>query len=363
MTQRIARFLGPFALFEWGAVLTYFYFSHRLSGFLHPSFRPPVLVTGVLLMLAAGSLLFSEDDGELRSCDGESCDHSHRRLTLGGWLGFLVLLLPILIAVKVSPDTYGTVAIQNRGVAESLESIPGARTRAGRRMPSPIYAGADTPLERGSANGRNMAVDIPKGWVPPNAPEFSPSTNVPDTEYPSNEEMAALLRENAGHSGAPSPKKPLRALNERSDTASPFGSFDELLRAADSPLHQGGAGALKQAGDGERLSVEVVDLLIAAQKPALVKALNGKRIELTGQVLGSDGGNFRLMRLLVLCCAADAQPLAVQVKTHQGPKPTPMSWVKVTGKVIFTKKGKAIVPVIAAESIAPVSQPDEPFLF
>ena len=192
---------------------------------------------------------------------------------------------------------------------------------------------------------------------------------VPDTEYPSNEELTALLRGKAGPSSAGLSKKPsrdsapLRALNERSDTDSPFGSFDELRRAADSPLYEGGASALKQAGEGERLSVEVVDLLIAAQQPALVKVLNGKRIELTGQVLGSDNGTFRLMRLLVLCCAADAQPLAVQVKTHQGPKPTPMTWVKVTGKVTFAKKGKAMVPVIAAESVVSVSQPDEPFLF
>jgi len=320
-------------------------------------------------MLAAASLLLSEEDAELHNCDREGCDRSHRQLTLGGWLGFLILLLPIIIAARVSPDSYGTVAIQNRGVAESLESIPGANNRASRPLPSPVYAGVNTPSESDLPEGGNVTVDLPKGWLPPNAPDFSPSTNVPDTEYPSNEELAAMLRENGGASSAERQKRglrakgSLRALNERSDTSSPFGSFNQLLRAADSPLHEGGAGAFQPGGDGKCLAVEVVDLLIAAQQPAFYNALNGKRVELTGQVLGSDRGAFRLLRLLVLCCAADAQPLAVRVENHTGPNPTPMAWVKVTGKVSFLKKGKAVVPVIAAENVAAVAQPEEPFLY
>jgi len=357
MKQRLATFLAPFALFEWGAILMYFYFSHRLVGFLHPSFRPPVLITGFLLMVAAACIAFSKEDQEAHHCDGESCDHSHAKLTIGGLLGFLVLLLPILLAARISPDSYGAVLVQNRGAAESLESVPAALSRARRSLPSPGDTAADLPSNPGPPDGKDLAVDIPKGFVPPNAPEFSPSKNVPDSEYPSNEELATMLR------GGKSGKVPMTALNERSKTETPFGSIRDVLEQADSPLHEGGSTALKTSDNGAFLAVEVVDLLIAAQNPSLLKQLNGKRIELTGQVLSAEGGNFRLLRLLVLCCAADAQPLAVKVETHGQAKPPQMAWVKVAGKVTFAKKGNTMIPVIAAEKITAIPEPDEPFLF
>ena len=374
MKQRVATLLAPFALFEWGAILTYFYFSHRLAGFLHPSFRPPVLVTGFLLMGAAVCVLFSKEEPEAQSCDCENCDHSHAKLTLGGLMGFLVLLLPVLLAAKLSPDSYGEVLVQNRGAAESLESVPGALARAQRAWPrsSPVYAGDDLPTQSGAPDDKGLTVDIPKGWGPPNAPEFSTSKNVPDEEYPSNEKLASLLRGDELIFPA-DPKEPprrivhknapLKALNEQSKPDSPFGSIDDVLKMADSPLHEGGAENLKTAEDQRCLAIEVVDLLVAAQNPALMKELNGKRVELTGQVLGTEAGNFRLLRLLILCCAADAQPLAVRIETHENTKPVQMTWVKVVGKASFAKNGKGSIPVVSAEKITVIPQPDEPYLY
>jgi len=367
MTQRIAKFLGPLALFEWGAILSYFYFSHRLVGFLHPSFRLPVLVTGFLLMLAAACLLFSEDESVAHLCDDESCDHTHAKLTLGGLLSFLVMLLPILLAAKISPDSYGAILVQNRGAAESLESVHGAFARVQHPLPS-----ADMPSEPGPPDEKNLAVDIPKGFVPPNAPEFSPSKNVPDLDYPSNEKLASLLRGDELIFPADLKKPPrlivhknapMKAVNEQPDADTPFGSFNDLLKMVDSPLHDGGTAALKTGDDQRCLAVEVIDLLVASHNPALMKELNGRWVESTGQVLGTGTGNFRLLRLLVLCCAADAQPLAVRVEAHGQPKPAQMTWVRVAGKVTFVKKGKINVPVITAEKITGIPQPDEPFIF
>ena len=371
MKTTVARLLAPLALFEWGAILTYFYFSHRLAGFLHPSFRPPVLVTGVLLIFAAACLLFFEDEHEEHHCDGDSCDHSHAKLTVGGLLSFLVLLLPVLLAAEISPDSYGAVLVQNRGAAESLEGVPGALARA-QRPSSPTYAGTDMPSESGSPDTKGLIVDIPKGFVPPNAPEFSSSKDIPELEYPANEKLASILRGDEWVFPA-DPRKPprrivhknaqMKALNERPQSDSPFGSFNDVLKMADSPLHEDGVAALKTGEDSRCLAVEVVDLLVAAQNPKLMKELDGKRVELTGQVLGSEAGNFRLLRLLVLCCAADAQPLAVRVETHEKTKPSQMTWVKVVGKASFAKKGKGSIPVITAEKITVIPQPDEPYLY
>ena len=49
----LGRILAPLTLLEWGGILTYFYFSGRIAAFLHPMFRPLVLVTGILLLITA----------------------------------------------------------------------------------------------------------------------------------------------------------------------------------------------------------------------------------------------------------------------------------------------------------------------
>ncbi|XHR26863.1 MAG: hypothetical protein ACFUZC_13035 [Chthoniobacteraceae bacterium] len=348
MTVRIARYFAPLILFEWGAVLGYFYLSHRLNGLLHPAFRLPVLVTGFLLIIAGGCVLFSK---ECR-CAGEACrDRPGDRTAAESWRSFLVLLLPILLASRISPDIYGAVSVNNRGVADSLDRVPGALARA-----TPQGAAlSDLPTQAGPPDSDNgsLTADLPKGWVPPNAPQFGYSKDIPDAEYPSNQRLMELLRDDG-------PKKaPLRALNERRDTTTPFGSLNEILgmAAADSSLNNA------QDPGGRTVPVDVIELLSAAGNPDLQRKLAGRDIDITGQVLDSNGGNFRVMRLLILCCAADAQPLAVQVRAHGLHKPPQMTWVKITGRVAFTAKGKATIPVIDAREIAVVTQPEEPFLY
>jgi len=384
MRQNVARFLAPLTLFEWGGILTYFYFSHRLTAFLHPSFRPLVLVTGFLLLFTALCLLFGGKDEEFhsaRDCGQFDCDASHARLTFGGLFAFLVLLVPIALAVKISPDGYSTVLIENRGAAESLESVPESRSRAV-PSPTPVYVGVDNfaepPLpqnpEAAPQEYPALTGDIPKGWVPPNAPEFSESKTVPDDDdYPSNDALAAKLRAGSNVSipeaqklpKAPSGKAaPLAALNERAPTAeTPLGTLKDVLKMADSPLNDEGGGSLNAGPGGRAVALEVVDLLIAAQKPAAMKELSGKRVEFTGQILPAEGHNFRLLRLLVLCCAADAQPLAVRVETHDGKSLPSMAWAKVTGKVAFVKKGHGSVPVVTAEEVSLIKKPNEPYLY
>jgi hypothetical protein len=54
--KTFARILAPLTLLEWGGILTYFYFSGRIAAFLHPMFRPLVLVTGILLLITTTSI-------------------------------------------------------------------------------------------------------------------------------------------------------------------------------------------------------------------------------------------------------------------------------------------------------------------
>ncbi len=374
MKAGFARFLAPLALFEWGSILTYFYFSQRIAAFLHPAFRLQALVTGCLLLATAVCVLFSDDEtAGAHDCAGDGCDTTHAKPTLGGYLAFLVLLLPIALAARVSPDGYGAAMIENRGAAETLANVPGAAAQAERPAAPPVYVGdtvAADPSEPAPAVTKQGTVDIPKGWTPPGAPDYSgtPSKDVPEDEYPSDDVLSAKLRAESNVSmrdAAKLPKSaaPLKALNERPNAETPLGTLEDVLKMADSPLHDAGANGLKPSDDGRRLAVEVVDLLVAAQKPELKAALAGKQVEVRGQILAGKDGGVRLLRLLVLCCAADAQPLAVRVQNAGKTTFPPMSWAKIDGKVAFAKSAAGDVPVVVAEKITPISQPAEPYLY
>lgn len=47
-------------------------------------------------------------------------------------------------------------------------------------------------------------------------------------------------------------------------------------------------------------------------------------------MLGPEPGGFQLARLVITCCAADAQPIVAQVLTSAAP-PARDTWVTVTG--------------------------------
>ena len=125
----LGRILAPLTLLEWGGILTYFYFSGRIAAFLHPMFRPLVLVTGVLLLITALCVaIFHEEECARDHEQSEEHDHSHShdRLSFGGFLAFFILLLPLALAATISPDSYGANLIKNRGLVEDIRSIPGA---------------------------------------------------------------------------------------------------------------------------------------------------------------------------------------------------------------------------------------------
>ncbi|MFF9670216.1 TIGR03943 family putative permease subunit [Streptomyces eurythermus] len=59
------------------------------------------------------------------------------------------------------------------------------------------------------------------------------------------------------------------------------------------------------------------------------QAVKGRVVRMTGFVTPRDGGGWDLTRLILNCCAADAQ--SVKVRVHGGPVPPADTWVTVTG--------------------------------
>ena len=124
MTNALNRWLPPLTLGTWSGILLYFYMSGRLAAFLHPTFRPGVVVSGAVLLALALSAVFTKSDSGC--CEDDACSHAVTRMTAGKLLTFAALILPLMLAVGISRDSFGLTAIQNRGVATDATGLVGA---------------------------------------------------------------------------------------------------------------------------------------------------------------------------------------------------------------------------------------------
>lgn len=93
-------------------------------------------------------------------------------------------------------------------------------------------------------------------------------------------------------------------------------------------------------------------------------------VTVTGFVASTSKGDgaFVLGRFVMSCCAADAQPVLVTVRTD-GPLPEKDSWVEVTGTQVpapadltATERAEPEHIVIDATDVQPVAQPAHPYL-
>jgi putative membrane protein len=73
--------------------------------------------------------------------------------------------------------------------------------------------------------------------------------------------------------------------------------------------------------------------------------------------------HFMLVRYLVSCCVADASALGLLVTRPEGMELENDQWVEVKGSFIPSDLEGWEMPVLVAEQIAPVSMPDQPYLY
>ena len=116
------------------------------------------------------------------------------------------------------------------------------------------------------------------------------------------------------------------------------------------------------------IEVQVTELLYAAQDPSLRPALEGKSIEVIGQLMpdtatNTNGRRFKIVRMFMVCCAADARPIAVTAEGEKLPDLPEMSWVKVVGQITFPLVGGNPLAVLKAEQVVPTDPPSETMLF
>jgi uncharacterized repeat protein (TIGR03943 family) len=110
------------------------------------------------------------------------------------------------------------------------------------------------------------------------------------------------------------------------------------------------------------MAVDVDYLLSAADDSDRRDLLGGKTVETTGQLYPAGAGEFKVVRLQIWCCTADAIPLNVNVEGDAGPLP-PTQWVDVTGVVQFRQSGAQWQPVLQLKKIANAAAPADPYLY
>lgn len=90
-------------------------------------------------------------------------------------------------------------------------------------------------------------------------------------------------------------------------------------------------------------------------------SMKNRTVRLTGFVTRDDDGTWYIARLLVTCCAADAQALKVEIRDADAPAAD--AWVTVTGTWHPTGKpgSDAARPVLDAASVKRVPAPSDPY--
>lgn len=119
---------------------------------------------------------------------------------------------------------------------------------------------------------------------------------------------------------------------------------------------------------GRPMTLQVIDMLYALQMPSYREEFEGKEVELTAQYVPMTTGNpkgdrFQAVRMFITCCAADAKPVGVTVRTPVMPKVSEMGWLKITGKPTFPMEGGKRTALLEATKIEPCDAPSEPFVY
>jgi len=310
MRAKLCSLLNGVTLIGLGVVLLDFYFTGRLNQYLHPQFRPWTLVGGIIFCLAG--IIYAGAKATTECCIEGECVHRNSNSLLRSALAFFVLFVPLAAGVALSKDSYDQHAVLNRGFVEDMSSLPG---RSGVPVQKPSSAPAIPPQALGADNDESASEPLPQ--------------DTPNEQSNPNTVAAA-------------------------DQANPN---------VPSPSEQGGEQYLPKAADGN-VALEVTDLLYGESEESLRKMFTGKTVEVIGQYLpGSDANQFKLVRMFIVCCAADARPIAVPVQISGPTSATEMGWVKVIGKATYTKNGDRVHVILKADEVEPTDPPAEAMLY
>ena len=124
---------------------------------------------------------------------------------------------------------------------------------------------------------------------------------------------------------------------------------------------QANAKTILESDPNQAAPVEVTDLITISHSPEQIKAFDGRKVRTVG-LYDQASGSLKLVRWIMWCCAADAQPASVSLGGQTAGNWKNEQWVEVTGTAQFPSTLGHTVPHIEVDSIKPAQEPDEPFL-
>jgi uncharacterized repeat protein (TIGR03943 family) len=137
---------------------------------------------------------------------------------------------------------------------------------------------------------------------------------------------------------------------------------DQIEQLGTTPGASGAGSSARSADDC--IAVEVTDLLRARTVEPLRNSIAGKNVAVVGQfVRGSTETKFRLTRMFIWCCAADARPIHVTVEVSAPVNVPDMQWVKVVGKPEYSIADGRAHLFFRADSVVPIKTPKETMLY
>jgi len=326
MTAIFTRWIPSLTLAVWSAVLLGTYFTGRLSAFLHPSFRPGVVVAGAALALLA--LFIGSRPTPLDCCADDNCTHPLARSQAGRWITFLILVLPVSVAAWLSPEQFSKQAFEQRGIVTDATGLGERRAKKGEAPAEAIKAPDSAP--KVDTKQTSDAAALPKD-TSAKEPQSATAPTTPDA---------------AAASGA---------------AAAPPGTQAQPAAGEAIPEY------LQKTAEGYVI-VEVLDLLYSVQDSQLRKDFEGRTVQLIAQMMPSKSGTppenrFKAVRMFMTCCAADARPVATMVEASPLPELPEMTWVRIVGKATFPVENGKRTAVIQATSVTQTKPPEESMLF
>ena len=110
----------------------------------------------------------------------------------------------------------------------------------------------------------------------------------------------------------------------------------------------------------------VLDWMRAINNESDVTSFNGQQADVTGFVYRNESfpdGHFMVVRFVISCCVADATPVGLPVYWPEGADLTSDTWVQVEGAFEVGQFANDLVPILHAEAVTVIPQPDHPYLY
>jgi len=121
------------------------------------------------------------------------------------------------------------------------------------------------------------------------------------------------------------------------------------------------AKAVVDSDPNQLAPVEVTDLITISKSPSLIKGFDGRKVHVVG-LFNNSSGNLKLYRMIMWCCAADAQPMSIALTGNTTGDWKNEQWLEIVGTARFPSTLGHVVPQVEVESIKATQEPDEPFL-